>query len=151
MSMISKNETRSESKPKIKSNVFIDTVDVIAREGIHTATVVKTMHVGKTMTKHGLKDFQMFYLQVSQFNDAGDREIAEIHQQYHRSFDVKASLVKFLAGFRIKAHRGMTFDFDDLVGKKLNIVVTHTPDPNGVKHANITATSLLTGDNKRTN
>lgn len=119
-------------------NVFTDTGNVLAREGIHVATVTATKHTGKQKTKYGTKDWQMFYLQVTQFNDAGERETAEIHQQYHRSFDPKAGLVKFLAAFGIETRRGMTVDFDDLIGKKLNLVVTHTPpDANGVVHANI--------------
>jgi hypothetical protein len=120
-------------------NVFTDTVGILACEGLHQATVVSTHYVGKRKTQYGTKDFQMFHLRViDQLNDAGDQETAEIHQQYHRSFDPKAALVRFLSAFGIKAYRGMTFDFDNLVGKKLNIVVTHTqPDTNGVIHANI--------------
>lgn len=128
------------SKTASKSNVFTDTVGIIAREGIHAqAVVISTEHVGKTKTKYGPKDMQMFRLQVSQFNDAGEREIAEIHQQFTRSFHPQSALVGFLAGFGINAQRGMTFDFDDLVGKKVNIIVTHSVDVNGVKHANIKA------------
>jgi hypothetical protein len=124
----------SEKKGK---NVFTDTVGTIAREGVHQATVISTQHIGKRKTKYGTKDFQMFYLQVPQFNDVGDKETAEIHQQYHRSFDPRSALVPFLAAFGIAAYRGMTLDFDDLVGKKLNIVVTHATDANGIIHANI--------------
>ena len=79
----------------------------------------------------------MFVLSVFQLNDEGERETAEIHQQYHRSFSPQSSLVAFLAAFGIKAHRGMTLDFDDLVGQKLSIVVTHTKDANGGTHANV--------------
>jgi len=127
-----------ETTKKItKTNVFTDT-NTLAREGIHTATVIATKHIGKTPTKYGEKDFQMFHLQVHQFNEGGTKqETAEIHQQYHRSFHPQSSLVAFLAGFGIEASRGMTFDFDDLVGKKLNISVTHTKRANGV-HVNIT-------------
>jgi hypothetical protein len=120
-----------------KSNIFTDTSGIIAREGIHTATVISTQHVGKRKTIYGMKDFQMFILQVAQFTDAGEPEIAEIHQQYHRSLSPRSSLVAFLAGFGIKAHRGMTIDFDDLVGRKINIIVIHTKDVNGVIHANV--------------
>jgi hypothetical protein len=77
----------------------------------------------------------MFHLQVTQFNpDTGEEEIAEIHQQYHRSLDPKASLVKFLTALGVEVKRGMTIDFDDLVGKKLQILVTHSRDG---KHANV--------------
>jgi hypothetical protein len=124
-------------KPKPRSNVFTDTAGTTAREGIHQATVISTHHVGKRKTKYGVKDFQMFILQVSQFNNEGAREVAEIHQQYHRSLSPQSSLVTFLAAFGIKSHRGMTLDFDDFVGKKLSIVVTHSIDVNGVKHANV--------------
>ena len=80
----------------------------------------------------------MFHLQSRQFNEqTGDSETAEIHQQYHRSLDPRSGLVTFLAAFGIKVHRGMTLDFDDLVGKKLNVVVTHSSDAKGDKHANI--------------
>jgi hypothetical protein len=129
--------SRSESQTKIKSNVFTDTAGIIAREGIHQATVISTQHLGRRKTVYGPKDFQMFILRVSQCNDDGEREIAEIHQQYHRSFSPQASLTAFLGAFGIKAHRGMTFDFDDLVGKKLNLIVTHATDSHGVKHANV--------------
>ena len=120
-------------------NVFTDTGGVIARQGMHTATIVATKHIGKQKTKYGMKDMQQFVLRVSQFSDTGAKETAEIHQQYHRSFDPKASLVKFLAALGIEAHRGMTVDFEDLVGRTLQIVVDHTPpDANGIVHANVT-------------
>jgi hypothetical protein len=132
---------KGDSKPKIrtpKSNVFTDTAGTTANEGIHQAVVTQTKHVGRIKTKYGTKDFQMFHLQVSQFNpESGEHETAEIHQQYHRSLNPRSALVPFLAALGIRAHRGMTLDFDDLVGKKLNIVVTHSTDVNGVKHANV--------------
>jgi hypothetical protein len=120
------------------SNVFTDTAGITAREGLHQATVVSTHHVGKRKTIYGPKDFQMFKLQVKQFNADDDKwETAEIHQQYHRSFSPQASLTAFLSALGIKAQRGMTFDFDDIVGKKINIIVTHAKDAHGVIHANI--------------
>jgi len=134
---MSLNITGDKPKRPPKSNVFTDTTGIIAREGIHQAAVLSTNHVGKKRTKYGTKDFQMFILCVPQINDEGDRETAEIHQQYHRSLSPQSSLVAFLAAFGIKARRGMTLDFDDLVGKKLQIVVTHSMDANGVKHANV--------------
>jgi hypothetical protein len=129
----------SESKTsKASKNVFTDTVGTTAREGLHQATVVSTSHVGRRKTKYGTKDFQMFVLQVKQTNpESGHWETAEIHQQYHRSLDPKSALVQFLAAFGIKACRGMTVDFDDLVGKRLNVLVTHTTDVHGIVHANI--------------
>jgi hypothetical protein len=143
MGMNIKNDNRQGGKAKAtakakapKSNIFTDTTGVVAREGIHQATVTLTRHVGKTETIYGTKDFQMFHLEVRQPTDSGTWEIAEIHQQYHRSFHPQAALVKFLEGFGIKACRGMRVDFDDLVGKKLNIVVTHSTDANGI-HANV--------------
>jgi|SRR5579862_1151045 len=120
------------------SNVFTDTAGVTAREGHHQATIISTNYVGKKMTKYGPKDFQMFKLRVNQFNETTDEwEFAEIHQQYHRSFSPQASLTVFLAALGIKVRRGMTLDFDDLVGKKVPIVVTHTKDAHGVIHANV--------------
>lgn len=119
-----------------KSNVFTDTAGVIACEGLHTATVIATHHVGERDTMYGKKDWQMFHLRVTQFNESGEQEVAEIHQQYHRSLNPQSSLVRFLTAFGIKAHRGMRIDFDELVGKKLSIVVEHTVRANGV-HANI--------------
>jgi hypothetical protein len=80
----------------------------------------------------------MFHLQVSQYNENSEKEIAEIHQQYHRSFSAQASLTKFLAALGIKVQRGMTVDFDEFVGKKINIIVTHAKDAHGVIHANVT-------------
>ena len=126
---------KTDAKPK--SNVFTDTGGIVAREGLHLATVISTRHVGKSKTKYGLKDFQMFVLQVNQFTDAGEKETAEIHQQYHRSFDSKAALTAFLAAFGIRVQRGMTVDFDDLVGRQLQIVVTHAQDARGAIHANV--------------
>lgn len=123
---------------KPKSNVFTHTVGIVAREGLHPqAIVTSTEHIGKRQTKYGPKDFQMFHLQVKQFSDDGTRETAEIHQQYHRSFGPRSSLTAFLAGFGVNAQPGMTYDFDDLVGKQVSIVVTHTIDSNGSIHANI--------------
>jgi hypothetical protein len=120
------------------SNVFTDTAGIIAREGLHQATIVSTQHVGKKKTIYGPKDFQMFKLQVKQFNEKTDEwELAEIHQQYHRSFSPQASLTLFLAALGIKVRRGMTLDFDDLVGKKVPIVVTHAKDAHAVIHANV--------------
>jgi hypothetical protein len=119
------------------SNVFTDTAGITAREGLHQATIISTHHVGRRKTIYGPKDFQMFTLQVKQFNDNSERETAEIHQQYHRSFSPQASLTAFLAALGIKAQRGMTFDFNDTVGKKLDIVVTHSKDAHGAIHANV--------------
>ena len=120
------------------SNVFTDTTGILATKGLQRATVIKTEHRGRTKTKYGSKDMQMFILQVTQTNaDTGETEIAEIHQPYHRSFNPRASLVKFLAAFDIKAVRGMRVDFDDLVGKKLDVMVIHDTDANGRVHANI--------------
>jgi hypothetical protein len=120
------------------SNVFTDIAGITAREGLHQATVVSTKHVGRRKTKYGMKDFQMFVLQVIQFNADDDKwETAEIHQQYHRSFSPQASLTAFFSALAIKAQRGMTFDFDDLLGKKINIIVTHSKDSHGVIHANV--------------
>jgi hypothetical protein len=131
-----------KTKPKNKPNVFTDTNGIIAREGHHEATVISTQHIGRTKTIYGTKDFQMFVLQVTQYTDDMEKEIAEIHQAYTRSFSSQASLPKFLAGFGIDIRRGMTFDFDDLVGKKVRIIVTHSTDSHGVKHANITTIPL---------
>jgi hypothetical protein len=132
----------SQSK---RSNVFTHTTGIVAREGLHQATVISTEHVGKTPTKYGTKDFQMFHLRVTRYNDAGDKEIAEIHQQYHRSFNPRASMTVFLLGFGFKVQPGMTFDFDDLVGQKVNILVMHEEDSNGIVHANVKAMLLRTG------
>ncbi len=124
------------------SNVFIDTTGVLANQGLHSAanvTITKTEHVGKSSTKYGTKDFQMFHIQVKQFNsETGESEIAEIHQQFHRSFSPQSSLTKFLAACGFQVRRGMRFDFDDLVGCHVAIVVMHSaPDANGKVHANV--------------
>jgi hypothetical protein len=120
-------------------NIFTDTGGRLAREGLHYATIVSTKHVGNVQTKnYGTKDMQMFVFRVEQFNDDGQRETAEIHQQFHRSLSSKAALPKLLTALSVPIRRGMTIDFDDLVGKKLNIVVTHSkPDANGTVHANV--------------
>lgn len=119
-------------------NVFTDTGSVVAVEGVHTATVISTEYVGKVNTKYGPKEFQMFVLRVKQYDPTTSKpQTADIHQQFHRSFDPKATMTQFLAAFGIEAHAGMTFDFDDLVGHKLQIVVTHTKDARGRIHANV--------------
>jgi hypothetical protein len=131
------------------SNLFTDTAGITTYEGLHQATIISTHHVGKRKILYGLKDFQMFKLQVKQFSPENNEwETAEIHQQYHRSFSPQASLTTFLAALGIKAHRGMTLDFDDTIGKKINILVTHSKDAHGTIHANVKP-MLQNGDAQR--
>jgi hypothetical protein len=137
--VVKKPKTKKPSKtpPKRKlTNVITHSSGIVANEGPHVAVVISTEPRTDVFTKYGVRDMQMFVLRVKQRNADDMEEFAEIHQQYSRTLHPKSSLVKFIAGFGISP--GSEFDCDDLVGKKVNIIVTHSkPDVNGKVHANI--------------
>jgi hypothetical protein len=122
------------------TNYFKPKPHGLAREGLHFATIISTAHIGNIKTReYGTKDMQQFIFSIRQGDENGDAQTVEIHQQYHRSTYKTATLVKLLAALGISvAHvneRGI--DFDSLVGRTLNVLVTHKTDAKGVTHANV--------------
>jgi len=110
----------------------------LANEGLHTATIIATNHVGTVKTQYGDKDMQQFVFSVKHRDDDGQTHIVEIHQQYHRSTH-RSTLTKLLVALGISVayvdQNGI--NFDDLVGRTLTINVIHITNAKGVKHANV--------------
>ena len=111
----------------------------LANEGLHTAKIIATNHVGTIKTQYGDKDMQQFVFSIKQCDDFDQQKhVVEIHQQYHRSTH-RSTLTKLLIALGISVayvdENGI--DFDDLVGRTLTINVIHITNAKGVKHANV--------------
>src|SRR5262249_30376685 len=111
------------------SNRFKDTPAIItAREGLHSAVIMSTQHVGVKNTKYGPKDMQNFVFRVVQFDDDNNRQEADIHQPLTRSLHPDSTLVKLMRALSMPVHRGQEIDFDNFVGRKVQVVVRHKVD-----------------------
>lgn len=127
------------------SNFFKPKPIGLANEGLHTATIIATNHIGSTKTQFGDKDMQQFVFSVHQRGDDGILQVVEIHQQYHRSTH-RSTLARLLGALGISLayvdEHGI--DFDDLIGRTLTINVIHVTNTKG-KHANVFPVALRGG------
>jgi hypothetical protein len=104
----------------------------IADAGLHNAKIVRTEDLGpQEGGKYGTKEKVLIVFECLDQQDAEGKNV-EVWGRFTQSIGEKSMLGKLLAALHITP--GDTFDTDDLLGSRVQLVVVHSDDG---KYANI--------------
>jgi hypothetical protein len=104
----------------------------IADAGLHNAKIVRTEDLGLVEGgKYGAKEKVLIVFECLDQQDSQGNNV-EVWGRFTQSIGEKSMLGKLLAALRITP--GDTFDTDDLLGSRVQLVVVHSDDG---KYANI--------------
>jgi hypothetical protein len=104
----------------------------IADAGLHNAKIVRTEDLGLVEGgKFGAKEKVLIVFECLDQQDAEGKNV-EVWGRFTKSIGEKSMLGKLLAALRITP--GDTFDTDDLLGARVQLVIVHSDDD---KYANI--------------
>lgn len=121
-------QTQNKGKmPVIKDRVYEN-----ANEGIHNVTISRIDDLGMVEGQFGTKDKIRIIFTTEQEDSEGN--LIEVRSNFTKSLHKKSGLTKFLKALKINA--ADSFDTDELVGLKLQIVVVHN-ESDGKTYANI--------------
>jgi len=112
----------------IKDRVFEN-----ANEGLHNARISRVEDLGVVDTNYGAKDRIRLVFEMLDQKDKTGQPI-EVWMSANKVLGPKSTLGKFLATLKISAQG--QFDANTLVGKKLQVVITHN-EKDGKTYSNI--------------
>lgn len=113
--------------------VIKDKVFEVATEGLHNAKIVRVEDLGLVEGNFGTKDkVRIVFEMVDQKDKEG--KFVEVWMSATKSLHEKSTLGKFLNSLKISA-KG-EFDLNNIVGKKLQVVISHN-EKEGRTYANI--------------
>lgn len=115
------------------SLVIKDRVFEVANEGLHNAQITRVEDLGVVDTNFGAKDKVRIVFAMLDQKDAEGKPV-EVWMSATKSLHAKSTLGKFLASMKISAVG--EFDLNDIVGKKLQVVIVQK-ESEGKTFANI--------------
>ena len=116
------------------SLVIKDKVFEVATEGLHNAVIDRVEDLGVVETTFGSKDRVRIVFKMLDQKDK-DGNLVETWMPVTKSLHAKSSLGKFLASLKIFAQG--SFDLNDIVGMKLQVVIVQKENSDGRVFANI--------------
>lgn len=119
-------------KNKGKMPVIKDRVYENANEGIHNVSITRIDDLGMVEGQFGTKDKIRVIFTTEQKDSEGN--LIEVRTNFTKSLHKKSGLTKFLKALKINSPD--SFDTDELIGLKLQIVVEHNVS-DGKTYANV--------------